>query len=112
MFKGLSNWMERHQNPVSFGLHLIGIPLVIAAAILAGIYLWAGRWSPLWQPAGLTAIGYLLQWIGHRIEGNDMGEVVIIKKLLGRPYVALSPRYTGKKQAPGANSSSPTSHRD
>ena len=48
----------------------------------------------------LLVLGYALQWIGHRIEGNDMGEVVLIKKLFGRPYVAVSPRY--QKAPPAA----------
>ena len=38
-------------------------------------------------------VGYVLQYAGHRLEGNDMGEVVLMKKLLGRPYVAVGPRY-------------------
>ena len=41
----------------------------------------------------LLVIGYALQYVGHRHEGNDMGEIVLLKRLLGRPYVAVSPRY-------------------
>ncbi len=37
--------------------------------------------------------GYVLQWIGHMIEGNDVGEWILVKKMLGRDYVAVSPRY-------------------
>ena len=40
---------------------------------------------------GAIALGYLLQWIGHRVEGNDVGEFIPVKKLLGLPYVAIAP---------------------
>ena len=36
--------------------------------------------------------GYLLQFIGHAVEGNDAGEVILVKKLLGLHYVEFGPR--------------------
>ena len=36
--------------------------------------------------------GLLLQWIGHRVEGNDVGEFIPVKRLLGLPVVAIAPR--------------------
>lgn len=84
---------------------MIGIPMTIASVVLAGVQLSESRWDLWWRPAVLLFVGYLLQWIGHVIEGNDMGEVILIKKLLGRPYVAVSPRYTasdGSRAAAGA----------
>jgi predicted membrane channel-forming protein YqfA (hemolysin III family) len=94
----LRNWLERHQHPVSFWLHMLGIPLAVAGAILGLIQIIAAfsdpaQWSLWWRPVGLIFVGYLLQWIGHRIEGNDVGELIPIKKALGMPYVAVSPRY-------------------
>ena len=89
----VENWIERHQNRVSFWLHMVGIPLTIASVVLAGMQLAESRWDLWWRPVLLLVVGYLLQWIGHAIEGNDMGEVILIKKLLGRPYIAVSPRY-------------------
>jgi hypothetical protein len=88
----MRNWLERHQHPASLVLHGIGIPMTIAAVVLAGVQLAGGRWDLWWRPAGLLAAGYLLQWIGHRIEGNDMGEAILVKRWLGRPYVAVAPR--------------------
>ena len=89
----LRNWLERHQNRVSRGLHYVGIPLTVVALVLATVQLAQWRWDLWWRPTVLLVVGYLLQFIGHRLEGNDMGEVVLIKKLLGRPYIAVSPRY-------------------
>jgi len=92
----LTRWLQRHQHPASLLLHLIGIPLALAAVILAGIQLLDWRWDLWWRPAALLAAGYLLQWIGHRLEGNDMGEIILIKRRLGRPYTAVSPRYRSR----------------
>ena len=92
----LSNWLDRHQHPASVALHAVGIPLTIAAVVLAGVQLARGQWPLWWRPTLLLVIGYLLQWIGHRVEGNDMGEVILIKRWLGRPYVAVAPRREAK----------------
>lgn len=95
----LRNWFVRHRHPVSRGLHYVGIPLTVAAVLLAGYQFWLWRWDLWWRPGLLLIAGYLPQWIGHRLEGNDMGEVVLVKKLLGRSYQAISPRYTQEGDA-------------
>lgn len=92
----LNNWLERHQHPVSFWLHVVGIPLTIAAVGLAGVQLSSWRWDLWWRPTLLLAVGYLLQWIGHMIEGNDMGEFILLKRALGKHYVAISPRFANR----------------
>jgi hypothetical protein len=94
----LARWLERHQHPASFALHAVGIPLAIAAVVMAGVQFSRGHWDLWWRPAGLLVVGYLLQWIGHHIEGNDMGEIILLKRWLGRPYIGVSERYAGKNQ--------------
>lgn len=89
----LVRYLQRHQHPASRVLHIVGVPLTVTALVLGGVQLAQWRWDLWWRPAAIFVFGYLLQWIGHRIEGNDMGEVVWIKKKLGRPFVAVSPRY-------------------
>ncbi len=89
----LVNWLARHQHPVSFWLHVVGIPMAVACIPLAVVQLARGEWHLWWRPAALLAGGYFLQWIGHRIEGNDMGEMILVKRMLGKPYKAISPRY-------------------
>ncbi len=98
MPRWLCNWFERHRHPASLTLHVAGIPLTLAAVGLAVLQLWQWRWDLWWRPVAVLAVGYLLQWVGHRIEGNDMGELILIKRWLGRPYVAVSPRYGGKTE--------------
>ena len=95
----LRNWLDRHQNPVSFWLHMAGIPMTIACMPLALIQLSEDRWDLWWRPVALLVVGYLLQWIGHVIEGNDMGEIILVKKMMGKPYVAVSPRYEKRQSA-------------
>lgn len=103
----LRNWLERHQSRLSFWLHVVGIPLTLAGLLLALWQLYMAQWDPThweywWRPAGLALAGYLLQYLGHLREGNDMGEIILIKRWLRRPYVAVSPRYR-KKRSPQMN---------
>ncbi|MGE3807999.1 MAG: DUF962 domain-containing protein [Gemmataceae bacterium] len=82
----LKNWRKRHRHPFNFWIHLIGIPLAVAGVGL----LCFGEWR--WGLAGFV-LGYFLQWLGHLVEGNDVGEWAGIKRLLGLPYVGIAPQY-------------------
>lgn len=66
---------------------MVGIPMALVAAPLSLFYL---DWP--WA-LGLFVSGYLLQWIGHLAEGNDLGEWAAIKRLLGWPYVGIASRW-------------------
>jgi hypothetical protein len=92
--RGLANWLERHQHPFNRGIHLVGIPL---ALVVAPILLFALPWDQWYWAALAFAGGYLLQWTGHRVEGNDLGEWAAIKRLLGLPYVAVAPTSTASR---------------
>ena len=63
------------------------------AGYLVIVQLQDAAWSLWWRPLGLVVFSYALQWIGHRVEGNDMGELILAKKWVGKPYIAISPRY-------------------
>jgi hypothetical protein len=82
----LRNWLERHRHPFNFWIHLIGIPLAVAGVVLLFTSFWA------WGIVAFIA-GYILQYVGHLVEGNDVGEWAAIKRLLGLPYVSISPRF-------------------
>ncbi len=86
--RALYNWLERHQHPFNRGIHFLGIPLA-----LAGVVLLIGWWHEWYWGLAAFVLGYVLQWIGHLVEGNDLGEWAGIKRLLGLPYVSISPRY-------------------
>ena len=78
--------MLRHRLPFNFWLHAVGIPLALAGVVLLFFLPW------YWGVSAFV-LGYLLQWVGHRAEGNDVGEWAALKRLLGLPYVAVSPRW-------------------
>lgn len=82
----LRGWRLRHQLPLNFALHMVGIPLAVTGVFLLFFLPW--YWG-----VGAFVLGYLLQWIGHCFEGNDLGEWAAVKKLLGLPYVGISPRW-------------------
>jgi uncharacterized membrane protein YGL010W len=86
MFEG---WKKRHQNKTSFTLHMIGIPMTILAIVPLVVAIAQGPDAWYLVALALFIVGYALQFIGHGIEGNDAGEMILIKKLLGKPYIAI-----------------------
>jgi uncharacterized membrane protein YGL010W len=83
----LDGWLLRHQLPFNFWIHLIGIPLALVVAPMSLL------WLEWYWALGLFVLGYFLQWIGHRAEGNDLGEWAALKRLVGLPYVGIAPRW-------------------
>ncbi|MFO0825594.1 MAG: Mpo1-like protein [Gemmataceae bacterium] len=86
------NWLDRHQNTFNFWIHMLGIPVAVAGIPLLFLTDW--YWG-----VGALVVGYVLQWIGHCVEGNDVGELIPLKRLLGLPVVAIAPQY--QKPQPG-----------
>jgi hypothetical protein len=82
----LQGWRLRHQLPFNFYVHLIGIPLAVVGVVLLFVLPW--YWG-----VGAILVGYLLQYVGHLAEGNDLGEWAAIKRLFGLPYVGIAPRW-------------------
>src|SRR5262245_35175130 len=68
--RALRHWRERHQHPFNFAIHLVGIPLAVAGVVL----LFVLPWEEWYWGAGAFVFGYVLQWLGHVVEGNDVGE--------------------------------------
>ncbi len=82
----LEGWLLRHQLASNFWLHMLGIPLALAGLVAFFFVEW--YWA-----VGLLVVGYFLQWLGHCLEGNDVGEVAAIKRWLGLPYIGIAPRW-------------------
>ena len=76
----VKNYVARHQHPLNQLLHAVGVPLTFVASIVFLVQ------NQPWWALGCFVGGYALQFIGHAIEGNDAGEVVLIKRWLGVPY--------------------------
>src|SRR5262249_27234044 len=83
----LEGWRLRHLLPVNFALHMAGIPLAVAGVVLLFTPL------PWYWGVGAFVLGYALQYVGHRLEGNDLGEWAAVKRLFGLPYVGIAPRW-------------------
>ena len=73
----LQGWLARHQHPFSFSLHLVGIPMTL----LAIPRLFQRQWR---TAARLFGSGYILQFLGHLVEGNPPGEVLALQRRLAR----------------------------
>jgi len=73
-----TDYASRHRNPWNRAFHVVGVPLAPfgCLALLA-----LGYWR---AAAAAFVLGYLCQWIGHRIEGNEVGEWILIKWLAMR----------------------------
>lgn len=86
MVNFIHNYIERHQHPFNQILHVIGVPMTFIVSL---VFAWQRHWD--WA-VGAFVLGYVLQFVGHAIEGNDAGETILVKKALGLPYVAVIPR--------------------
>jgi hypothetical protein len=53
----LERYLQRHQHPVSLGLHIVGVPMIVAAPVLAGTQLYLDRWDLWWRPLMLLIVG-------------------------------------------------------
>jgi len=83
----LTNYIQRHTHPLNRLLHLVGVPLTfVVTAVLV-----SRQQEPWWWAVASFVGGYALQFLGHAIEGNDAGEVVLVKRWLGRPYREFAP---------------------
>jgi hypothetical protein len=98
----IGHWLDRHPNPTSFVLHVIGIPPTILGVLLFPVYV-----VLLSRPVFLFALalfigGYLLQFAGHVLERTDPGEIIYFKRKLGLPYVEFPP---GREPRPDQDAS-------
>ncbi len=82
----LETYREKHQHPANRLLHSFGIPIIV---ISIPVVFWNWQWA-----LGLFVFGWILQFIGHAIEGNSpaffsnpvhliVGPIFIIRKYLG-----------------------------
>jgi len=71
----VKDYIGRHAHPVNASLHLLGVP----AAFAGFFYLFSGKDVP--KGALLIFVGYLFQYLGHQAQGNEVGEVTLIKSV-------------------------------
>ena len=59
----LENYKAKHQHPLNKLMHNVGIPLIVVSLPL---FLFNWRWA-----LGLFIVGWIFQFVGHAIEGNQ-----------------------------------------
>ena len=79
----LRNYALRHQHPANVALHGVALPVTFVLPIPLAVH-----GQPLWAAVSFV-VGYAMQFVGHAIEGNDAGEVILVKKMLGKPYIDI-----------------------
>ncbi len=93
----VQGWIARHRDPVSFGLHMIGIPPTILGVLLIPIYSFTMSVLLFLFALALFLGGYMVQFLGHAIEGTDPGEIILLKRRLGLPYVDIAPAQASRR---------------
>ena len=97
----VQDWMDRHQGVGNYVLHMLGIPATILGVLMIPIYV-----TLLSIPLFLFALamfvgGYMVQFLGHAVEGTDPGEVIWFKRKLGLPYVDIAPVRKSRRSVAG-----------
>jgi hypothetical protein len=95
LLKIFAKWRERHRHPFNFAIHIPGILIAVSGVVLLFLRPW--YWG-----VGALVLGYFLQWLGHVVEGNDVGEWAAIKRMLGLPYTSVAPRWQQDNKQPVA----------
>lgn len=58
----IENYKSKHQHPLNKLCHIIGIPMITVSWLLV-FFNWRGALA-------LFVVGWILQFVGHAIEGN------------------------------------------
>ncbi len=80
----VNNWIERHRDPRSFVLHLLGIPCTILGVLLMPIYLFLLSFFVFTLALVLFVGGFLLQFLGHGLDGSEPGEIKALRHWMAR----------------------------
>ncbi len=100
----VEDWLERHRHPGSFLLHLIGIPPTIVGVLLAPLYLALVSLPIFVFSMALFLGGYVIQFLGHAIEGSEPGEITQLRRWLAgraaRARTAARPSGLPRPDAP------------
>ena len=80
----VNNWVERHQDPRSFVLHLLGIPCTILGVLLLPIYVMMMSLTLFGVALVLFLGGFGLQFLGHALDGSEPGEIKALRHWMAR----------------------------
>ena len=91
----IENYKARHQHPLNRLSHSIGIPMIVVSLPL---FFFNWRWA-----LGLFIFGWILQFVGHAIEGNQpaffsnpvyllIGPLWLLRRVAGVLHLSLPER--------------------
>jgi uncharacterized membrane protein YGL010W len=64
----IAQYADSHQHPVNRLLHTLGIPMIAASIPLFVVSWFVDGWWAV--PATLFVVGWILQFVGHGVEGK------------------------------------------
>ena len=73
----LIDYFQRHAHPINAVLHIIGVP----AAFTGLFFVCTGHWE---KGLALLTLGYFFQYLGHEAQGNEVGEITLIRKIMSK----------------------------
>ena len=90
----VQEYKAKHQHPLNRLTHSIGIPMIVVSLPL---FFFAWRWA-----LALFIVGWILQFVGHAIEGNQpaffrnpvyllVGPIWLVRRALAAVGLARSP---------------------
>ena len=74
----IKDYIGRHSHPVNAAFHIVGVPTAFAGFF----YLFSGK--DVGRGAIMIFLGYLFQYLGHQAQGNEVGEVTLMKNVYKR----------------------------
>ena len=91
----IDDWIERHRHPLSFALHMVGIPATILGVLLIPVYL--TQWSSTLFAFAIALFvgGYLVQFLGHLLDGSEPGEITALRSWLDPRSQSVQARSSG-----------------
>ena len=95
------DWLERHNRPVNFALHMVGIPLTLIGALMVPIYVGLMSLPIFVFSLSMFVIGYLFQFLGHALEGSEPGEITYLRKKITRSLRKRLRKLAASRRTPG-----------
>jgi uncharacterized membrane protein YGL010W len=89
----VEDWYHRHRQPVNFVVHLVGIPPTILGVLLVPVWLALASVSLFLFALALFVGGYLLQFLGHIVDGSEPGELAYLRKRFARSRFGTQVRF-------------------
>jgi Protein of unknown function (DUF962) len=89
--KLIEGWIDRHRDPMSFVLHMFGIPPTILGVLLIPVYVMLISIPIFLLALTMFVGGYAIQFLGHLLDGSEPGEIMYLRRKMGWSYAKMAP---------------------